>query len=839
MTTATVKIGVDGFPIDPTNIYYEQHLAIDLIIEKSLTVKSHYDIEFRCYQSTQSILTKSREFQLKTIFAIFERFNWLEREILPKQHNQKRLDKSIVTLCQLFNILINRNLSCTELDLITILEWLVYFDLQWHRSLNRDLNVHSIKLWRFSFYVNKVFHQIEKYGKSQILSEAFKSLIKQSCLLGGIATSNIVDRILLNQSKEINLTKLLDLDVGDRWADAAVEQIDRLTDLEKEDWSQLLVHASMATQATPAAKWLVTARSLLDRVGITNFKNYASGWFNLVERSPEAPIADRNRLILTGLIWFYSLMGDEIELETISDLTVKCYNKIPHVGPVCHKAGNAGLWLLGEIGTFQAIDCMEKLRQKVKNQAIQKQIEKYLNLAAQKTGLSREDLEELSIPTYNLDLDGTFQQTLGIATATIKILGTQKVELSWTNNSKPQKSVPANVKANFAGELKILKRTVDEIKKILSIQRDRLEQMYLLPRSWDLATWRDRYLNHPLLSHLTHRLIWNFETDGNTRTGIWNDGTLVDANGTEIEGVGDADRVTLWHPIDSTISEVLAWRLWLEEHAIVQPFKQAHREVYLLTDAERVTNNYSNRFAAHIIRQHQFASLCRQRGWNSSLIGGFDSDCTPTFDLPQWDLQVEFWVDVATQDLSDSYIYLYLSTDQVRFCDRTSRVPRNLDTIPALVFSEVMRTVDLFIGVCSVGNDPNWVNGGNANINNYWESYSFGELGITAQLRRELLARLLPKLKIRDCCSLSDRNLIVSGELNTYHIHLGSGNIMMEPGSRYLCIVPDRLKTDRDKVLLPFEGDPLLSIILSKAFLLADDRAITDPSIISQIKRSN
>ncbi len=59
---------------------------------------------------------------------------------------------------------------------------------------------------------------------------------------------------------------------------------------------------------------------------------------------------------------------------------------------------------------------------------------------------------------------------------------------------------------------------------------------------------------------------------------------------------------------------------------------------------------------------------------------------------------------------------------------------------------------------------------------------------------------------------------------------------MMEPGSRYLCIVPDRLKTASDKLILPFEGDPLLSIILSKAFLLADDRSITDPSIVSQIK---
>ena len=38
-------------------------------------------------------------------------------------------------------------------------------------------------------------------------------------------------------------------------------------------------------------------------------------------------------------------------------------------------------------------------------------------------------------------------------------------------------------------------------------------------------------------------------------------------------------------------------------------------------------------------------------------------------------------------------------------------------------------------------------------------------------------------------------------------------------------------------VFLPFEGDNTLSVILSKAFLLADDAKIKDPSIISQIKR--
>ena len=58
---------------------------------------------------------------------------------------------------------------------------------------------------------------------------------------------------------------------------------------------------------------------------------------------------------------------------------------------------------------------------------------------------------------------------------------------------------------------------------------------------------------------------------------------------------------------------------------MVQPFKQAHREVYRLTPAEEETGNYSNRFAAHILRQHQMAALAAERGWRYHLQGGFDS----------------------------------------------------------------------------------------------------------------------------------------------------------------------------------------------------------------------
>jgi hypothetical protein len=36
---------------------------------------------------------------------------------------------------------------------------------------------------------------------------------------------------------------------------------------------------------------------------------------------------------------------------------------------------------------------------------------------------------------------------------------------------------------------------------------------------------------------------------------------------------------------------------------------------------------------------------------------------------------------------------------------------------------------------------------------------------------------------------------------------------------------------------LPFDENPMLSVILSKAFLLGDDDRITDPSIVGQLDR--
>ena len=193
-------------------------------------------------------------------------------------------------------------------------------------------------------------------------------------------------------------------------------------------------------------------------------------------------------------------------------------------------------------------------------------------------------------------------------------------------------------------------------------------------------------------------------------------------------------------------------------------------------------------------------------------------------------MSAEFWVEPVEGNVTPQGIFLCVSSDQVRF-------QRPLEQLPPIVFSEVMRDVDLFVSVASIANDPTWQDGGpEGRQRTYWEQWSFGELSESARARKAALEQIVPKLKIAGQCSFDEKFLVVRGALRVYKIHLGSGNIQMEPNNQNLCIVPDRgAAAKTGKLYLPFEGDGTLAVILSKAFLLANDAEIKDETIRRQI----
>ncbi len=376
-----------------------------------------------------------------------------------------------------------------------------------------------------------------------------------------------------------------------------------------------------------------------------------------------------------------------------------------------------------------------------------------------------------------------------------------------------------------------------EVESTLATVRQQLEFAPLERRSWSVADWRHKYFDHPVAGTIGRRILWAFDHEGAVTIGAFDGRSLVNNEGRPL-ALSDAARVSVWHPLGSPVADVLHWRQLLADSNVTQPFKQAHREVYLLTDAERSSATYSNRFAAHILRQSQFRALAKTRRWKTRYLGHWSSvdDEFAERELPDWALRAELWTHGAGDEYAHAGGFTYLSTDQVRFCPMGSRDPLPLDQVPPLVFSEVMRDVDLFVGVAGVGNDPTWADGGPEGRHaQYWHDYAFGELSETALSRRAALERIVPQSKIADRCTISDRFLVVRGQLRTYRIHLGSGNIMMDPDNRYLCIVPAQQAKPDSAVFLPFEGDTRLSVILSKALMLADDLSITDRAIASQI----
>jgi len=330
-------------------------------------------------------------------------------------------------------------------------------------------------------------------------------------------------------------------------------------------------------------------------------------------------------------------------------------------------------------------------------------------------------------------------------------------------------------------------------------------------------------------------LLW-YITDGeNTLSVLPTENGLEDQFG-EIYKPSESASVKLWHPLFEDIETILLWRERIESLELTQPFKQAHREIYLVTDAENQTEVYSNRFAAHILKQHQFKALCNARDWTYTLQGMWDSWNIPQKNLPAFGIIAEYAVEMlAGDEQTIAGIPLYITADQVRF--RTTEPERlNIRDVPSIVFSEIMRDVDLFVAVTSVANDPNWTDGGpHGRFGAYWQSYSFGDLGEVAKTRRDMISKLVPKLAIADKLEVGSKFLTVKGQRHEYKVHFGSGNIMIMPSNKYLCIVKAPPHKTMGKVHLPFTGDNLLTIILSKAFMLVNDDKITDRTILNQL----
>lgn len=534
-----------------------------------------------------------------------------------------------------------------------------------------------------------------------------------------------------------------------------------------------------------------------------------------------------NREVLRALIWCVAAVRSPEIIDALRQLAIW---SVEHNTAQARTIGIALAFTASE----HAAGALRMIELGAKRESPRTRFGRYASHVERKIGISPDDSAERFVPTFGLDQGGTRKAVFGEdGSVELRIENSQTALRYYNRSGRQVAAVPAAVRRDHGQAVQELRLAAKGLGQLLNSQRNRIESIFLVQRRWDFATWRARYHDHPVIGTLAKRLIWRI--DG--AAVVFVEGLALNAHG-EVIRISSPAEVQLWHPLEQSTEEVLSWRRRLESLGVTQPFKQAHRELYLVTDAERLTSTYSNRFAAHILRQNQFRVLATSRKWDRPFLGGWDGGDTgiARLDLANgW--RAEFWVDAVGPEHGPTGGFLHVATDRVRFFFGNDPQPVQLPNVPPLIFSEVMRDVDLFVGVASVGNDPAWFDGGpEGRYRDYWQGVSFGELNATAKTRKDVLQRLVPKLKIGSQCAFDEKFLIVKGSFRTYKIHLGSGNILMAPNDQYFCIVPKQSEVKTGDVFLPFEGDRTLSVIISKAFLLAADSKITDPTILNQIR---
>jgi hypothetical protein len=527
--------------------------------------------------------------------------------------------------------------------------------------------------------------------------------------------------------------------------------------------------------------------------------------------------------VARGIVWAAALTGEPGTTPLLAALALRAGAPGHDLSEDLKLAG-AGINALGAIDDPGALEALWGLHVKVRNRALRKQVDTALRSAAERQGITPEQLIERTVPAHGLRPDGSVERTLGEHTARVSIVDAATVRLAFTGaDGRESRTAPAAVKDGFPDDLKQLKALAKEVRGTLSSERTRIEGLMSEDRVWPYDEWREHYRDHPVTGAIARGLIWEFQGGD----GAWQ-ASLTGPEGTPAH-------VRLWHPLRAATDDVRAWRERVMDERLRQPFKQAFREIYLLTPAEEETKAYSNRFAAHIVHYRRLYALFKERGWQANFLGRHDGGHNGE---ARRELGGE-WRACFYHDPADDADWgpEHATTDQVRFERRDGRRWREAPVadVPPVVFSEAMRDVDLFVGVTSIAADPEWADRGEDRYTAYWRETTFGALTANAEVRRAALERILPRTKIADRCAIDGRYLVVRGELRTYKIHLGSANVLMEPDGSYLCIVQARGR-GQGTPYLPFE-DERLSLILSKAFLLAADHRITDATILTQIER--
>lgn len=397
---------------------------------------------------------------------------------------------------------------------------------------------------------------------------------------------------------------------------------------------------------------------------------------------------------------------------------------------------------------------------------------------------------------------GALTVSSGDVSMTLELDDTATPSLTIRRGDKELRNLPAKTKKN--AKFTELRERSKHIKRQSSRMRQALEQSMLRADAFsgaELMQLSDHSILWPQLSRLV--LIGDDIAGYPVKRGKG----LVDHSGT-VEPVRKSDSLRIAHPVD--LFRKKAWSKWQKEcfaSERLQPFKQVFRELYVITAQEKKDRVFSARYAGHQVNPRQAMTLFGRRDWSVDEYGEIFKA------IPAQNLIVRVTIN---RGYTTPLEVEGLTIENVAFTTRDDYKPLPLKKVPPLIFSEVMRDIDLVVSVAHAGDvDPE-------------------ASASTTELRAALLSETCRLLGIKNVRIAKDRAMI-KGSLGEYTVHLGSGVVHKQPGGA-VCLVPIHSQ-HRGRLFLPFaDDDPRTAEVISKTLLLARDEDIDDPILLDQIR---
>ncbi|HSG40110.1 MAG TPA: hypothetical protein VLE27_10775, partial [Thermoanaerobaculia bacterium] len=329
----------------------------------------------------------------------------------------------------------------------------------------------------------KVFEEhIAAHGLSARLREALSRI---ECPPMGKRTKGYCEHLgNLLQGTMQQKPAAVEIRPGEAWADALRSELAALSPAGVSAWQSLLLHCQSAKAGAPSGKWARQAEELVSAVGREDFHRIAGFVLSQIGRpGPDAPPLDPEQSdLLRGIVWATASVADQQLLSVLGQTALACFQKVPNHGPRSPRIGNACLHVLSGASDMTAVVHLSRLLLKFRSGSIRKQIEKALDIAARRAGLTPAELQEIAVPRFGMEEVGVRRQPIGGFTAEILLAGANESELRWIDGKgKVQGAVPAAVRSEHAEELAALKKLQKEILAILSAQRDRIDQLYVSP----------------------------------------------------------------------------------------------------------------------------------------------------------------------------------------------------------------------------------------------------------------------------------------------------------------------------------------------------------------------